>query len=109
MYALQTAGGLPDVSERHDYDGGDIFKMIEFMQLGDAISELENIFPVSQAEDDEQAIMKSKLASMQISRMTDYENIHKSYIQPLRATEVVVRTTTLAIAHAYGAYGWYKP
>ncbi len=105
MFALQIAGGLPEVSTRYGYDIADVFEMIEAMNLDDAIAHLETSFPIMAVDDPEMELLRRRAARGASGRMTDYSNVHQSCIEPLREAAQIIRQTTLAVSHAYGAYG----
>ena len=105
MYGLQIAGGLPDVSARHGYNTDDVFKMIEAMRFDEAITHLESVFPIVKPDKDDLKSLGQSLKTRRKKRQIDYQNIHDKFLDPLRGVDTTIRTVSLAIAHAYGAYG----
>lgn len=104
MKALALAGRLPTVSRRHASSVVDIMKLIESMQIGEAVDILCDIFPASLEHEDGLKNIK-EAGHMTGNPANGYDQLHSEIIGPLTEIDQQLHTITLAIAQAYGAYG----
>lgn len=103
MKAIAVAGSIPRISERHDVSQRDIIRMVADMRLQEAIEVLTGIFPRSGGEDDALSGL-TETGSGQTSGY-GYDRIHQGIIAPLDEIDRALHGISLAITHAYEAFG----
>jgi phosphoenolpyruvate carboxylase len=103
MKAVALAGSVPRISERHDASQRDIIRMVADLQIADAVALLRQIFPVSHTEDDALGQLDEP-GSGQTSGY-GYDRIHRDLIGPLDEIDRSLHAISLALTHAYGAFG----
>ncbi|MEQ9506337.1 MAG: phosphoenolpyruvate carboxylase [Hyphomonas sp.] len=103
MKAIALAGSIPRISERHDASQRDIIRMVAELRLAETVELLSRIFPRSDAGD-EPLTHLTEPGSGQTSGY-GYDRIHRDVIGPLDEIDRSLHGISLAIAHAYGAFG----
>jgi phosphoenolpyruvate carboxylase len=104
MRAFALAGRLPRLSERHDASARDVVNMIADMRFAEVVDLLSEIFPRARDEDTPlQALTEP--GSQTRSSSYGYERIHREIITPLDDIGRTLHGISLAITHAYGAFG----
>ena len=104
MRAFALVGGLPRLSERHDASARDVVNMISEMRFTEVVDLLCEIFPRARDEDTPlQALTEP--GSQARSTSYGYDRIHKDIIGPLDEIGRTLHGISLAITHAYGAFG----
>ena len=104
MRAFALTGRLPRLSERHDASARDVVNMIAEMRFAEVVELLSEIFPRARDQDTPlQALTEP--GSQTRSTSYGYERIHKDIIAPLDEIGRTLHGISLAITHAYGAFG----
>ena len=103
MRAFSLVGGLPRISERHDASGRDIIRMVSEMKIGDAVALLRQIFPVTEDTSAPFASLTEKGSGAKEG--FGYDRIHHDVIDRLDEIDATLHGISLAIAHAYRAFG----
>jgi phosphoenolpyruvate carboxylase len=103
MKAVALAGSVPRISERHDTSQRDIIRMVAELRLAEAVDLLSRIFPRS-GEGDEPLAGLTEPGSGQTSGY-GYDRIHRDIIEPLDEIDRSLHGISLALTHAYGAFG----
>ncbi|MBA3066962.1 MAG: phosphoenolpyruvate carboxylase [Hyphomonas sp.] len=103
MKAIALAGSIPRISERHDASQRDIIGMVTQLRLSEAVELLGRIFPRAEA-DDAPLTQLSEPGSGQTSGY-GYDRIHRDIIEPLDEIDRCLHAISLALSHAYGAFG----
>ena len=101
MTAFRLLGKIPPISERHMLTVSQIREMGLSGDLSGAIEALETVFPIK-------GIGENNQVMSDLSEPIEdygYGQIHREIVQPLRATQEVLRNITLTVSHLYGAYG----
>lgn len=105
MKALSLVASLPRISERHDASTRDLVAMVAELRITEAVALLTDIFPC--AAD----------AAVPFDELTEtgglsgdgtsygYDQIHSDVIDPLNEIGALLHALSLAISHAYGAFG----
>ena len=104
MRAFAIAGGLPRLSERHDASARDVLRMVAEMRFGEVVELLSQIFPRARDEDTPLAALTEPGGDARGSSY-GYERIHRDIIAPLDEIDRTLHGISLAITHAYGAFG----
>ena len=104
MRAFALAGSLPRLSERHDASARDVVNMISEMRFAEVVELLGEIFPCARSEDTPLQALTEPGSQMR-SASYGYERIHKDIIDPLDEIGRTLHGISLAITHAYGAFG----
>lgn len=103
MKAIALAGSVPRISERHDASQRDIIRMVAELRIGEVVSLLGVIFPRSYTEDE--ALGHLDEASSGQTSGYGYDRIHRDIIAPLDEIDRSLHAISLALTHAYGAFG----
>jgi phosphoenolpyruvate carboxylase len=103
MKAMALAGSIPRISERHDTSQRDIIRMVAELRLAETVELLARIFPRS-GEGDEPLAGLTEPGSGQTSGY-GYDRIHRDIIEPLDEIDRSLHGISLALTHAYGAFG----
>ncbi len=105
MKALSLVASLPRISERHDASTREIVHMVSELRITETVALLTDIFPCA----DEAAAPFDELTETagksKLSVSYGYEEIHRDVIDPLDDIGALLHELSLAIAHAYGAFG----
>ena len=102
MYALYLAGCLPFLSGRHDASRSDFMELVTQMRLDEAQALLSEIFPTSSPELEK---LSSIAGDEGVQLEMGYDKLNADIIAPLGEVQKLMHKITLALAHAYGAYG----
>lgn len=102
MQAFSLAGRLPSLSRRFEAETSDFMGQVLSMDLADATEMLSRAFPAS-AGSNELYLKLGGSPDDQANR--GYEEVNTQVIDPLKQIQKLLHKTTLAISHAYGAYG----
>jgi len=104
MRAFVLAGGLPRLSERHDASARDVVNMVTEMRFSEAVDLLTEIFPRARDED---TPLKSLSEPGGDTRGASYgyERLHRDIIAPLDEIAGTLHGISLAVTHAYDAFG----
>jgi len=103
MKAMALAGSVPRISERHDVSQRDIIRMVAELRLGETVELLGLIFPRS-GDGDEPLSGLTEAGSGQTAGF-GYDRIHRDIIEPLDDIDRSLHGISLALNHAYGAFG----
>jgi phosphoenolpyruvate carboxylase len=103
MKAIALAGRIPRISERHDASQRDIIAMVTQLRLAEAVDLLGRIFPRADMDDEPLAGL-TETGSGQTSGY-GYDRIHRDIIGPLDEIDRCLHGISLALSHAYGAFG----
>jgi phosphoenolpyruvate carboxylase len=103
MKAIALAGRIPRISERHDASQRDIIAMVTQLRLAEAVDLLGRIFPRADMDDEPLAGL-TESGSGQTSGY-GYDRIHRDIIGPLDEIDRSLHGISLALSHAYGAFG----
>ncbi|MFN7179736.1 phosphoenolpyruvate carboxylase [Hyphomonas sp.] len=103
MRAIAIAGSIPRISERHDVSQRDIIRMVTELRLAEVIETLGRIFPRDDRDDDALGRLTEE-GSGQTSGY-GYDRIHQGIIAPLDEIDRTLHGISLAITHAYEAFG----
>jgi phosphoenolpyruvate carboxylase len=103
MKAIALAGSIPRISERHDVSQRDIIRMVAELRLSETTQLLARIFP--RAEADEAALDLLKETGSGQTSGFGYDQIHADIIEPLDDIDRTLHRISLALTHAYGAFG----
>ena len=104
MRAFMLVGQVPRISERHDADARDLMRMVLDMRIGETVELLKDIFP--QARDEEtpfKALTETGSEAKPVAY--GYDRIHRDIIAPLDEIDRTLHGVSLAITHAYSAFG----
>ena len=104
MHAFVLVGQLPRISERHDTNTRDLLRMVLDMQISDAVDMLVKIFPRGR-DDDTPFKELTEAGSEAKSNAYGYDRIHRNIISPLSEIDRALHGISLAITHAYRAFG----
>tara|TARA_R110002020_G_scaffold224599_1_gene434278 strand:- start:151354 stop:154176 length:2823 start_codon:yes stop_codon:yes gene_type:complete len=104
MHAFVLVGQLPRISERHDTNTRDLLRMVLDMQIADAVDMLVKIFPRGRDEDTPFREL-TEAGSEAKSNAYGYDRIHRNIIGPLGEIDRALHGISLAITHAYRAFG----
>ena len=104
MRAFTLVGGLPRLSERHDASARDVVRMVAELRIGEAVSLLSEIFPRARDEDTPLKALTEPGGDVR-GASYGYERIHRDIIGPLDEIDRTLHGISLAITHAYGAFG----
>lgn len=105
MQAISLAGSVPPFSERHDMDAMAVIGLVADLRLQEAIELLCRIFPKVEDEGRRLDELTEKGAPSQAAATYGYEQVHASIIDPLTEIRNSLHRISLAITHAYGAFG----
>lgn len=105
MKAFSLVGGLPRLSERHDASARDLVQMIADMRIREAVELLGAIFPQSMDQDTPLKALTETGAEAKGGMTYGYDRIHRDIIRPLDDIDRMLHGISLAITHAYGAFG----
>lgn len=105
MHAISLAGSVPPFSERHDMDASDVIGLVADLQIQEAIDLLCKIFPRVRGEGTQLNKLTEKGSPAQIASTYGYEHVHADIIEPLAEVRDALHRISLAITHAYGAFG----
>ncbi|MGV6820327.1 MAG: phosphoenolpyruvate carboxylase [Parvularcula sp.] len=105
MQALSLTANLPQFSDRHGIDVQEIIHLIHTMQIDEAIAGLREIFPASRDPENAFDALDEKSSADCVQSKYGYDEIHADVIGPLNLISETTRAITLAISHAYNAYG----
>lgn len=104
MRAFILVGQVPRISERHDANARDLMRMVIDMRIGETVDLLMDIFP--RARDEETPFKAlTETGSQAKSAAYGYDRIHRDIIAPLDEIDRVLHAISLAITHAYRAFG----
>jgi len=103
MKAIALAGSIPRISERHDVSQRDIIRMVAELRLTETTELLARIFPRAQADEAPLASLE-EAGSGQTSGF-GYDRIHADIIDPLDEIDRTLHGISVALTHAYGAFG----
>lgn len=103
MKAIALAGRIPRISERHDASQRDIIGMVTELRLAETVDLLGRIFPRGEMDDEPLAALTEE-GSGQTSGY-GYDRIHRDIIGPLDEIDRCLHAISLALSHAYGAFG----
>ena len=103
MKAIALAGSIPRISERHDVSQRDIIRMVTELRLGETVEVLARIFPRFGSED--QPLSDLTDAGSGQTSGYGYDRIHRDIIGPLDEIDRSLHGISLALSHAYGAFG----
>ncbi|MGH1420242.1 MAG: phosphoenolpyruvate carboxylase [Hyphomonas sp.] len=105
MKALSLVASLPRISERHDASTRDIVSMVSELRITETVALLTDIFPCA----DETTATFDELTEIASTSTPGasygYEKIHRDVIEPLDEIGGQLHAISLAITHAYGAFG----
>jgi phosphoenolpyruvate carboxylase len=103
LKAVPLAGSLPRISERHDTSQRDVIRMVCDLRLAEAAGVLARIFPLSGAQDEK----LEELTETGSGRTSGhgYDRLHREVIGPLDEIDRNLHSISLALTHAYGAFG----
>ena len=104
MRAFTIVGGLPRLSERHDASTRDLVEMVAELRIREAVELLCEIFPRSRDQDTPLKALTEPGSEARVASY-GYDRIHKDIITPLDDIDRTLHGISLAIAHAYGAFG----
>ena len=104
MRALALAGSLPRLSERHDATARDIVRMVAEMRLKEVVGLLSEVFPRAHGGDTPLKALSEPGGDTR-GASYGYERIHRDIITPLDEIDRTLHGISLAITHAYGAFG----
>ena len=104
MRAFAIAGGLPRLSERHDTSARDVLRMVADLRLDEVVALLSEIFPRARGEDTPLKALTEPGGDAR-GASYGYERIHRDIIAPLDEIDRALHGISLAITHAYGAFG----
>ncbi|MEP1598380.1 MAG: phosphoenolpyruvate carboxylase, partial [Hyphomonas sp.] len=105
MKAFSIVGGLPRLSERHDASSRDLVQMIAELRISEAVELLREIFPHSRDQDTPLRALTETGNDTKGQASYGYDRIHKDIIGPLDDIDRILHGISLAVAHAYGAFG----
>ena len=105
MKAFSIVGGLPRLSERHDASSRDLVEMVAELRIGEAVSLLREIFPHSRDQDTPLTALTEAGNESKAQASYGYDRIHKDVIAPLDEIDRALHGISLAVTHAYGAFG----
>lgn len=105
MRAISLAGSVPPYSERHDLDASAVIGLVIDLRLQEAIDLLCRIFPRAQDEDHHLDQLTETGAPLKAAATYGYEELHENIIEPLGDVRDALHRISLAITHAYGAFG----
>lgn len=105
MRAFALVGALPRLSERHDASARDLVQMVAELRINEAVDLLCQIFPRSRDEDTPLKALKEAGGSARSGSGYGYDRIHKDIIGPLDEIDRTLHGISLALTHAYGAFG----
>ena len=104
MRAFILVGQVPRISERHDVDARDLMRMVLDMRISETVELLMDIFP--RARDEETPFKAlTEAGSEAKSAAYGYDRIHRDIIAPLDEIDRALHGISLAITHAYRAFG----
>lgn len=104
MHAFSLVAQVPVFSDRHDISRTDLLRFAASWNLGEVIDRLCTVFPVSPGN----SCIADNLDEPGFTTCDEglgYDAIHENIISPLSDIARLNETLTLAISHAYGAYG----
>ena len=104
MRAFILVGQVPRISERHDADARDLMHMVLDLRIGEAVDLLMDIFPRARDEDTPFKTL-TETGSEAKSAAYGYDRIHRDIIAPLDEIDRALHGISLAITHAYSAFG----
>ncbi len=105
MKAFSIVGGLPRLSERHDASSRDLVEMVAELRISEAVDLLRKIFPPSRDQDTPLAALTEPGHEAKPQASYGYDRIHKEVIGPLDEIDRTLHGISLAVTHAYGAFG----
>ena len=105
MKAFALVGGLPRLSERHDASARDLVEMVAELRISEAVDLLCRIFPRSRGEDTPLKALTETGGSSKGGTGYGYDRIHREIIAPLDEIDRMLHGISLALTHAYGAFG----
>mgnify|MGYP003642457076 FL=1 len=104
MRAFMLVGQVPRISERHDADARDLMRMVLDMRIGETVELLKDIFPQARDKDTPfKALTETGSEAKPVAY--GYDRIHRDIIAPLDEIDRTLHGVSLAITHAYGAFG----
>ncbi|MCA8899712.1 MAG: phosphoenolpyruvate carboxylase [Hyphomonas sp.] len=104
MRAFAIVGGLPRLSERHDASARDVVRMVAELRIGEAVDLLSQIFPRARDEDTPLKALTEPGGEARGANY-GYDRINRDIIAPLDEIDRTLHGISLAITHAYGAFG----
>lgn len=104
MRAFILVGQVPRISERHDADARDLMRMVLDLRIGETVDLLIDIFPRARDEDTPFKTL-TETGSEAKSAAYGYDRIHRDIIAPLDEIDRALHGISLAITHAYRAFG----
>lgn len=105
MQALSLTANLPQFSDRHGIDVQEIIHLIHTMRIDEAIKGLREIFPASRDPENAFDALEEKSSVDCVQSKYGYDEIHADVIAPLKLISETARAISIAISHAYNAYG----
>jgi phosphoenolpyruvate carboxylase len=105
MRALEIAGSLPTISERHGFDIDDVQHLIVEMRIEEAVGLLRKLFPKSALDIVELSDLKEPREERGDLTTSDYTALHKEFLDPLMDIQKLIHQISRAISHAHLAYG----
>lgn len=104
MHAFSLVAQVPVFSDRHDVSRTDLLRLVAAWNLDEIIDRLCTVFPLSPGN----SCIADDLAEPGYTTCDEglgYDAIHEKIVRPLMDIAKLNETLTLAISHAYGAYG----
>jgi len=105
LWAFEIAGRLPAFSSRHGFQIESILDLIFEMKIGEAARLLRRVYPLSEQDISTLDQITEPRGNTDGNKQTDYQRLNDSFIEPLTEIDALISRVSLAIAHAYGAYG----
>lgn len=97
------AARVPPFSARNDITRADIMKLILSLRIEEALDMLTEAFPRTMPRRSDYSIEEP--ASYTGEEGSDYGEIHRCLIDPIREAFKIVRQISVGISHHYGAHG----
>ncbi|WP_035614092.1 phosphoenolpyruvate carboxylase [Hyphomonas johnsonii] len=105
MRAFVLVGQLPRISERHDIDARGLLQMVTQLRIREAVDLLGTIFPQAQDAETPFSEITEPGSEARSGASYGYARINKTIIGPLEDIDRALHGISLAITHAYGAFG----
>ena len=105
MRAFTLVGRLPRISQRHDTDARDLLRMVLDMRIAETVDLLVEIFPRASDEETPFKALTESGSETKSAASYGYDSIHRDIIGPLDEIDCALHGISLAITHAYGAFG----
>ncbi|MEZ5937020.1 MAG: phosphoenolpyruvate carboxylase [Hyphomonadaceae bacterium] len=103
IHAFSLAGAIPQFSARHDVTRDDLIDMALELRFADVADILAEVFPA--VPDTPAAFGRLTEKGAPASEERGYPRIVREITQPLHAIDRLIKEITVAICHAYGAFG----